>query len=438
MGRGMTGLTWPRPSPSLSRTYKTGSIWEPHRNFVMDDFTPDQVRHAQKFVDYTFNRMARLCATSGWDASRGRTRERLLDDLTPAPLGYRRGMVAGRQLFFFSHAYRLTADPTYRNCAQCLLEDLTEHFWDSENGGWYFSLGVGGDPADTTKDLYGHAFIMFGLAHYLAIFGGGEALNWIARTNEIVFDRFELPEGWFAPATTRDWTPTGRNLEQNPHMHLLEAYLSIYRATEDDAYLECAARIMSVYTDFLRTPDLKKVLEHLDESGRPAGEKGTFIQPGHLYEWYWLVGEYAGMAGRPALKSESAPMIEWADAHCLDTDAGGMFDLVDISANVLSDRKRIWPMTERIKALATLARDEPAAETRKALSGSIAFFLEKYCRADGSWHEYLTRDLRPDSDHLPLSTPYHVAMAALELERLLGGPGAFGISGFSIPEPRRR
>ncbi|MDE0538789.1 MAG: AGE family epimerase/isomerase [Rhodospirillales bacterium] len=403
---------------------------------MTETFTPDQVRHAQEVVDYTFNRMARLCATSGWDDSRGGTRERLLADLTPAPLGYRRGMVVGRQLFFFSHAYRLTADPVYRNCAQCLFEDLAENFWDSENGGWYFSLGADGGPADTTKDLYGHAFIMFGLAHYLAIFGGDEALNWIGRTNEIVFEHFELPEGWFAPATTRDWSHVGANLEQNPHMHLLEAYLSIYRATDDDAYLECAARIMSIYTDFLRTSDLKKVLEHLDESGRPSGEKGTFIQPGHLYEWYWLVGEYADIAGQPALKTESAPMIEWADQHCLDTDAGGMFDLVDISAHVLSDRKRNWPMTERIKALATLVRDEPAAERRKALTGSITFFLEKYCRADGSWHEYLTRDLRPDCGYLPLSTPYHVAMAALEVERLFGGPGAFGMTNGQSPEFR--
>ena len=400
---------------------------------MTETLTPDQVRHAQAFVDYTFNRMARLCATDGWDASRGRTRERLLNDLTPAPLGYRRGMVVGRQLFFFSHAYRLTADPVYRNCARCLFEDLAENFWDEDQGGWYFSLGDD-DPADTTKDLYGHAFIMFGLAHYLAIFGDDEALNWIGRTNEIVFDRFELPGGWFAPATTRDWSHVGANLEQNPHMHLLEAYLSVYRATGDDAYLECAARIISVYTDFLRTPDLEKVLEHLDESGRPAGEKGTFIQPGHLYEWYWLVREYADIAGQPALKSESAPMIEWADRHCLDTDAGGMFDLVDASANILSDRKRIWPMTERIKALATLVRDEPAAERREALTGSIAFFLEKYCRADGSWHEYLTRDLQPDSGYLPLSTPYHVAMAALEVERLLGGPGAFGMTNGQSPE----
>ena len=35
---------------------------------------------------------------------------------------------------------------------------------------------------------------------------------------------------------------------------------------------------------------------------------------------------------------------------------------------------------------------------------------------------------------MPLSTPYHVAMAALEVERLWGGPGAFGMTNTKAPE----
>ncbi len=45
------------------------------------------------------------------------------------------------------------------------------------NGGWYFSLDDDNTPHDATKDLYSHAFIMFGLAHYLAIFADKDALD---------------------------------------------------------------------------------------------------------------------------------------------------------------------------------------------------------------------------------------------------------------------
>jgi mannose/cellobiose epimerase-like protein (N-acyl-D-glucosamine 2-epimerase family) len=197
------------------------------------DLTPDQRCGAQQFVTYTFMDMARLCATNGWDAARSRSVERLQADLTPTPLGYRRGMVAGRQLFFFSHAYRLTRDPIFEDRARRLFSDLVSHFWDETNGGWYFSLNDDNTPHDATKDLYGHAFIIFGLAHYLAIFEDKNASDWLYKTNELVLHHFSLPGGWFAPSTTRDWTILGRNLEQNPHMHLLEAYLSSYNATQD-------------------------------------------------------------------------------------------------------------------------------------------------------------------------------------------------------------
>jgi mannose/cellobiose epimerase-like protein (N-acyl-D-glucosamine 2-epimerase family) len=396
-------------------------------------FTPNQCRGALAFISYTFMDMARLCATRGWDAARSRSVERLQDDLTPAPLGYRRGMVAGRQLFFFSHAYRLTKDPIYEDRARYLFADLVNHFWDKTNGGWYFSLNDDNTPHNPTKDLYGHAFIIFGLAHYLAIFADKDALDWLYKTNELVLRHFSLPGGWFAPSTTRDLAILGRNLEQNPHMHLLEAYLSSYNATQDDSFLKYSTQIMSVYTEILRTPDGSKVLEHLDENGRPSGEEGNSIQPGHLYEWYWLVNEYADIAGLPAYRAACTPIIGWADRWGVDPGAGGIYDMVDTGGNVISNRKRIWPVTECIKALATLARVGCCEQSYEALARWITFIEEKYCTVNGAWHEYLNQDLKPDCDYMPMSTPYHVGMAALEVERLVGGPGAFGMKNTRAP-----
>jgi mannose/cellobiose epimerase-like protein (N-acyl-D-glucosamine 2-epimerase family) len=400
-------------------------------------FTPDQSRVARKFVSYTFMDMARLCATRGWEEAHGRSVERLMADLTPAPIGYRRGMVAGRQLFFFSHAYRLTMDPIYEDRARHLYADLLNHFWDKTNGGWYFSVDDDNAARDTTKDLYGHAFIMFGLAHYAAIFSDTDAFNWQLQTNELVHRHFRLPGGWFAPSTTRDWVILGRNLEQNPHMHLLEAYLSAYGATQDEALLKCGTEIISIYTEMLRTRDGTKVLEHFDENGQPAAGGGNLIEPGHLYEWYWLLNEYADIAGLPAYRATCAPIIDWADRWGGDSDSGGIYDLVDSDGNVVSSRKRIWPVTECIKALATLVRISGSEQSKGSLAQWIKFIQERYCTKDGAWHEYLNRNLRPDCDYLALSTPYHVAMAALEVERLLGGQGAFGMRnskarGFSL------
>jgi len=184
---------------------------------------------------------------------------------------------------------------------------------------------------------------------------------------------------------------------------------------------------MSIYTEILRTPDGSKVLEHLDENGQPSGEEGNLIQPGHLYEWYWLVNEYADIAGLPAYRATCTPIMAWADRWGVDPGAGGIYDMVDTGGNVVSNRKRIWPVTECIKALVTLARISGGEQSYKTLAHWIKFIGEKFCTVDGAWHEYLNQSLKPDCDYMPMSTPYHVGMAALEVERLLGGPGAFGM-----------
>jgi mannose/cellobiose epimerase-like protein (N-acyl-D-glucosamine 2-epimerase family) len=184
---------------------------------------------------------------------------------------------------------------------------------------------------------------------------------------------------------------------------------------------------MSIYTEILRTPDGSKVFEHLDEDGQPSGEEGNLIQPGHLYEWYWLVNEYADIAGLPAYRAACTPIVGWADRWGVDPGAGGIYDMVDTGGNIVSHRKRIWPVTECIKALVTLARSSGGEQSYETLAQWITFIDEKYCTVDGAWHEYLNQSLKPDCDYMPMSTPYHVGMAALEVERLLGGPGAFGM-----------
>ena len=139
------------------------------------------------------------------------------------------------------------------------------------------------------------------------------------------------------------------------------------------------------------------------------------------------MNEYADIAGLPAYRAACTPIIAWADRWGIDPGAGGIYDQVDSDGNVVSNRKRMWPVTECIKAFVTLVRISGSEQSKGSLTQWTTFIQERYCTKGGAWHEYLSRNLQPDCDYLPLSTPYHVAMAALEVERLLGGPGAFGM-----------
>ena len=113
-------------------------------------------------------------------------------DLTPVLVGYRRSMAVARQLFFFSQAWRITGNKACADRAHALYADLTGRFWDHQHDGWFFSLKTGADahtPADPRKDTYGHAFVIFALAEYGAVFGKPAAIDWARRTLEIVKQR---------------------------------------------------------------------------------------------------------------------------------------------------------------------------------------------------------------------------------------------------------
>jgi len=392
---------------------------------MSETFSDVQRETAQKFVSYVLSDMAGMWAGTGWNEVGKHGFEQLQAHRTPSPLGYRRSMAVGRQLFFFSQAWRVTGKALFADRAQTLFTDLTERFWDSQHGGWFFSLGDDGKPTDTTKDLYGHAFVMFGLAHYASIFGRSDALDWAERTNDLVKGHLFLPQGWGAQAATREWSLLNTALEQNPHMHLLEAYLSLHAASGDTSYLADAQRMVAIYTERLRSFDGAKVLEHFDANGLPQPDKGRLIQPGHLYEWYWLLNEYADSTGLILFKASSAPLLAWADMHGVDSKYGGIYGHIDIDGAIVDDRKRIWPVTECIKAYATLVRRTGETRACASLIEWIGLITKTYFTGGGGWHEFVRRDLAPDSDFMPSSTPYHVAMAALEVERLLGGPGAF-------------
>ena len=200
----------------------------------------------------------------------------------------------------------------------------------------------------------------------------------------------------------------------------MEALLALHAATRDASVLEQAGEVVMLFMQRLRSDDGTKVLEHFDAAGHPNGETGRIVEPGHSYEWVGLLHDYAAARGESQYRVITAPLVAWADAQGVDPQYGGIYDQLDTEGRVVSDRKRIWPMTECVKlqAMHAIATAEPAAYT--ALDRRIAFLQQHYLTPGGGWREFLRRDLSPDSDYLPATTPYHIATAALKVAEAYG------------------
>src|SRR5262249_22924826 len=149
---------------------------------------------------------------------------------------------------------------------------------------------------DASFDLYNQAFALLAYAcghGSLDPAGGWRAA---ARTlRRTLSDRFAHPRGGF-----REDTDGRLVLRSNPHMHRLEAAL-VWAAIDDDpAWRIMADEIAELSLRYFIDPATGAVREFFsaaDWSPLPD-ERGQVVEPGHLYEWAYLLQRWARLTGK--------------------------------------------------------------------------------------------------------------------------------------------
>ncbi len=343
--------------------------------------------------------------------------------LRPLPTAFHRATVAGRQMMVFSLSFQRWGMEEAAERAHELLDSLQTRFWDGHCGGWFFSIDPEGRPLDRRKDLYALAFGLFGLATFAQVFGDRTAVALATEADDTLRRHLRHPGGWLIPVADEHWDPVERDLRQNPHMHMFEAYVALYGATGEDRWKRQALEIVTLLADVLSEPTTGAIREFFDGEGKPVPGARQVAEPGHHFEWYWLLGELERLAPDFRCPFDKEAMRLWALRAGLDPDGGVVASVDAASGAVIDDRKRLWPVTELIKAQSCFARGRPGdADARAAVAGSLRHLLECRLQPQG-WHEYLARDLTPIPGPLPTSSGYHLLLALLEVDRLLKQEG---------------
>jgi mannose-6-phosphate isomerase len=383
----------------------------------MTDRKPDDALICR--IDTYLVEMLRLWALRGWDEARGGHHERLGAGHRPIELGFRRLTVCARQLFVFSRAEARGLLEGARSVADRAFRCLADRFRDPLYGGFYFTVDPEGTPLDRTKDLYAHAFALLGVAEYLAMSNQAEARRLLAETDGAAMRRFHLPQGWYAASAAADWSVRDGNLLQNPHMHLLEAYLAAERATGDPIYRDRASDLIELMRARLRDPQSGMITEFRNEVGEPDRHRGHIVEPGHHFEWCWLLHLCSSQLDQPACVDDATGLFERAYAFGIDKELGGVFDQASVDGVLIADTKRIWPVTELIKAHAARFKTTAQAVELAALRDAVEFLFTAYLLPDGGWRERLRRDLTCYDDTLPATTCYHILLGLLEARAAL-------------------
>jgi mannose-6-phosphate isomerase len=355
-------------------------------------------------------------ASAGRDVPGLGVREALTADGAPAPVAFKRMRVQARQIYAFSHAALLGWED-----GEAVAHDayaFINRAGRRPDGGWVRRLDPAGERVlDDTADLYDQAFVLFALAWYARLTRSAAAMEQARQTAAWLRGAMRGPgEGYL---NTLPVEPGFR--QQNPHMHLLEAALALFETSGDAYWAEWARELVALVRARLLDRATGTLGEFFTDDWSVApGEAGDHIEPGHHYEWTWLLHQYTSLTGDDA-SAEAGLLYRFAEAHGCDPATGLVWDVVGRDGTARSCATRLWPQTEALKAHCVMARQ--GADVAAKIGGIVdnlmgRFFAE--CPA-GAWRDRFDAAGRPAADGIPTSSFYHVFMGFAELDALSRG-----------------
>lgn len=365
-------------------------------------------------------------STTGFDPAAGRFRERL--DWTGARVNVpHRAMVQARQIYVFSHACHLGWFEDGGRLAELAMASLLRDFGEvsEREASFAFSVDVRGRIVSSTRDAYAHAFVLLAISWLYRLNADAKLLRLADKTNAFIKAcLFDARHGGVFDV----YPVASREKRQNPLMHLLEAYLSLERAAPGRGYLEDAGKLIELFKSQLFSFDHAVLLEYFAEDWSPHADlaKAGVFEPGHHFEWVWLLREYQQLTGDD-LGAWSNRLYDVARDHGIGAD-GLVYDELATDLSVRKRSHRVWPHTEAIKAAA--ARHSDGDEGALPFAGSMALglldhFLDKPFA--GGWVDHIDEAHVPLVDYVPASSLYHLFFAAAE--------AAHGFSTTDVPMP---
>jgi mannose/cellobiose epimerase-like protein (N-acyl-D-glucosamine 2-epimerase family) len=365
---------------------------------------------AQQAKSWLFDAALPLWWNVGFDRSAGCFHERIGHDGKPVILP-RRIRVQARQTFVYAMAGNLGWTGPWREAAGAGADVLLGRGL-RDDGGTNYQLDETGLPKDKSRDLYDAAFVAFALAHAARMLGRRECLAAAEHLLDWTFDHWSHPKGGLMEGDLMPVPPR----RQNPHMHILEALLATVEAGGDKRHLDRAGRIVDLFGSKFAKDGV--LLEFFDEAWTPAqGDEGRITEPGHQFEWAWLLDRYARATGT-TIPAVADRIYAHGEDFGVDRATGVTVDEVWANGSVRTPTSRFWPHTERIKV--NVIRAE-RGDVRAAVRAVQAFdVLMGYCSVpiNGLWRDRRHPDGSFVEEAAPASSFYHAMLAFAELIRV--------------------
>ena len=340
----------------------------------------------------------------GFDLESGGFHERLTE-AGPDRAAPRRARVQARQIWTYATAARLKVGSSYFHTAYSAYEAFLRRYRRAD-GLMVSAVAPGGEPAPGPASLYEQDFALLCMASLYAVRPSATLLA-EAQGLRAAMEAFRHSAGGFRETDEHPF-------QSNAHMHLLEASLAWeelgqadWAGLSDEVVELALTRFIDPKGGFLR--------EFFDADWRPAsGEDGRRLEPGHQFEWAWLLDRWGARRGNAQALAAARRLFACGQA--------GVDPVRKVAVNALSDdlssrdaNARLWPQTEYLKAALRLGHEADALTAAQGLSAYLGQ------PAPGAWRDVQ----RPDGSFVdqpaPATSFYHLAGAVFALIHRDGG-----------------
>jgi len=197
--------------------------------------------------------------------------------------------------------------------------------------------------------------------------------------------------------------------QSNCHMHILEASLA-WAEVGDSEWNSLADEIAELALSTFIDSETGFLREFFDADWNPApGLDGRRVEPGHQFEWAWLLARWGKLRGRADA---------WHAAQKLFDHGKRGVDSRGVACNALWDdlsiwdsEARLWPQTEYLKAALALGME------LDALTAANGLRLYLQTPTMGVWFDKLRPDGSFVDEPAPASSFYHIICAVKELDQ---------------------
>lgn len=342
-----------------------------------------------------------------------------------------------RILWFFSEAAAFYNNESYKVAAARAYDYLVSHFYDQEQGGFYWSVDYQGHLKDSRKHIYAQAFCIYALSAFYSLSKNKHALNLAIEC----FDKIEAngrdpTHGGYFESFDRNWQKSAdvRLSEKednhpktmNTHLHVLEAYTGLSSALEAShpslkkvhAALE---HTLKIYCNHIVDLDAGYIKMFLTEDWQDCSMDYSY---GHDIESSWLLLKALAALGDNSLYDELSvyahALAKRSLHYGLQAD-GRMLDEQNKTSDHTSNTAW-WVQVEAMVGFAYMWAKYGNPEYKAAVFEIWQYTLREYKDEQwGEWHWFARSDLPFEQSEYKIGAwkaPYHTGRALMELSKI--------------------